>query len=213
MNTPELPLFRDLGTDVPYEPTWRKMQALTAERDDDTPDEIWFLQHPPVFTIGLNGKPEHVLAAGDIPVVNIDRGGQVTYHGPGQLVVYPMVNLRRRGLGVRALVEALENAVIDTLQDFGIEARSRRDAPGVYTPDGAKIAALGLRVRRGCSYHGLAFNVNMNLEPFQRINPCGYAGMQVTQVVDLGGPGDVAVVAEALKPHLLRHLRYNSPSL
>src|SRR5690606_31970075 len=146
VNTPELPLFRDLGTDVPYEPTWRKMQALTAERDDDTPDEIWFLQHPPVFTMGLNGKPEHVLAAGDIPVVNIDRGGQVTYHGPGQLVVYPMVNLRRRGLGVRALVEALENAVIDTLQDFGIEARSRRDAPGVYTPDGAKIDRKSTRL-------------------------------------------------------------------
>ena len=205
----DLPVFRDLGH-VPYEPTWRHMQAFTQDRDTGTPDEIWFLEHPPVFTLGLNGKPEHVLAAGDIPVVNIDRGGQVTYHGPGQLVVYPLVDLKRRGLGIRALVEALESAVIDTLAGFGIEAKSRRDAPGVYTPAGAKIAALGLRVRRGCTYHGLAFNVGMDLEPFQRINPCGYAGMQVTDVAGLGGPGDVGVVAEALKPHLLRHLRYNT---
>ena len=205
----DAPVFRDLGR-VEYEPTWRRMQAFTQERDDNTPDEIWFLEHPPVFTLGLNGKPEHVLAAGDIPVVNIDRGGQVTYHGPGQLVVYPLINLKRRGLGVRALVEALENAVIDTLQEFGIASRSRRDAPGVYTPEGAKVAALGLRVRRGCTYHGLAFNVAMDLEPFQRINPCGHAGMQVTQVVDLGGPSDLARVAAALKPHLLTHLRYNA---
>lgn len=208
---PEAPLLRDLGVEVDYESTWRRMQAFTQERDETTPDEIWFLEHPPVFTLGLNGKPEHVLAAGDIPLVNIDRGGQVTYHGPGQLVVYPLIDLKRRKLGVRALVEALENAVIDTLAGFGIDARSRRDAPGVYTPAGAKIAALGLRVRRGCSYHGLAFNVAMDLEPFQRINPCGYAGMQVTQVADLAGPADVATVATALKPHLLRHLRYNSP--
>lgn len=205
----ELPLLRDLGR-VAYEPTWRRMQTFTQERTEDTPDEIWFLEHPPVFTLGLNGKPEHVLAAGDIPVVNIDRGGQVTYHGPGQLVVYPLVDLKRRGLGIRALVEALENAVIDTLSGFGVEARSRRDAPGVYTPGGSKIAALGLRVRRGCTYHGLAFNVAMDLEPFRRINPCGYAGMQVTQVADLGGPDRVETVAGALKPHLLKHLRYNA---
>lgn len=204
------PVFRDLGH-VDYEPTWRDMQAFTQQRDADTRDEIWFLEHPPVFTLGLNGKPEHVLAAGDIPIVNIDRGGQVTYHGPGQLVVYPLIDLKRRKLGIRALVEALENAVIDTLADLDIEAKSRRDAPGVYTPDGAKIAALGLRVRRGCSYHGLAFNIAMDLEPFQRINPCGYAGMQVTQVVDLGGPSSLETVSTALKPHLLRHLRYNTP--
>lgn len=204
------PVLRDLGEQVPYEPTWQRMQAITQSRGEQTRDEIWFLEHPPVFTLGLNGKPEHVLTAGDIPVVNIDRGGQVTYHGPGQLVVYPLIDLKRRGLGVRALVEALENAVIDTLADFGIKARSRRDAPGVYTPGGAKIAALGLRVRRGCTYHGLAFNVAMDLEPFQRINPCGYAGMQVTQVADLGGPADVGTVAAALKPHLLSHLRYNA---
>ena len=206
----DVPVFRDLGR-VDYEPTWHRMQAFTQERDDATPDEIWFLEHPPVFTLGLNGKPEHVLAAGDIPVVNIDRGGQVTYHGPGQLVVYPLVDLKRRKLGIRALVEALENAVIDTLADFDIEAKSRRDAPGVYTPAGAKIAALGLRVRRNCTYHGLAFNIAMDLEPFQRINPCGHAGMQVTQVVDLGGPASLETVGNALKPHLLKHLRYNAP--
>lgn len=206
----DLPVFRGLGS-VEYEPTWRRMQMFTQERDENTPDEIWFLEHPPVFTLGLNGKPEHVLSAGDIPVVNIDRGGQVTYHGPGQLVVYPLIDLKRRRLGIRALVEALENAVIDTLAGFGIDTKSRRDAPGVYTPAGAKIAALGLRVRRSCTYHGLAFNIAMDLEPFQRINPCGYAGMQVTQVADLGGPGDLTTVTEALKPHLLRHLRYNSP--
>ncbi|HEX7046731.1 MAG TPA: lipoyl(octanoyl) transferase LipB [Gammaproteobacteria bacterium] len=203
-------MFRDLGR-VEYEPTWQRMQTFTQERDENTPDEIWFLEHPPVFTLGLNGKPEHVLSSGDIPVVNIDRGGQVTYHGPGQLVVYPLIDLKRRRLGIRALVEALENAVIDTLAGFGIEAKSRRDAPGVYTLEGAKIAALGLRVRRSCTYHGLAFNVAMDLEPFQRINPCGYAGMQVTQVADLGSPVDLAAVTESLKPHLLRHLRYNSP--
>ena len=208
-NLAEAPVIRDLGR-VEYEPTWQRMQAFTQQRDDTTPDEIWFLEHPPVFTLGLNGKPEHVLSPGDIPVVNIDRGGQVTYHGPGQLVVYPLIDLKRRKLGIRALVEALENAVIDTLADFGIEAKSRRDAPGVYTPGGAKIAALGLRVRRGCSYHGLAFNVAMDLEPFQRINPCGYAGMEVTQVVDLGGPFGLETVAEALKPHLLKRLGYNT---
>ena len=205
----DMPLFRDLGR-VEYEPTWRRMQAFTQERDANTPDEIWFLEHPPVFTLGLNGKPEHVLAAGDIPVINIDRGGQVTYHGPGQLVVYPLIDLKRRKLGIRALVEALENAVIDTLADFDIEAVSRRDAPGVYTPEGAKIAALGLRVRRNCTYHGLAFNIGMDLEPFQRINPCGYAGMQVTQVADLKGPSDLDRVADTLKPHLLKRLRYNT---
>lgn len=203
------PVFRSLGR-VDFEPTWRRMQAFTDERTDETPDEIWILEHPPVFTLGLNGKREHVLAAGDIPVIDIDRGGQVTYHGPGQLVVYPLVNLRRQKLGVRELVEALENAVVDTLADFNIDARSKRDAPGVYTPGGEKIASLGIRVRRGCTYHGLAFNVNMDLEPFQRINPCGYEGLTMTQVADLGGPSELDTVSEALKPHILRHLRYNT---
>lgn len=203
------PVIRDLGV-VDFEPIWQKMQAFTQERGDETPDEIWFLEHPPIFTLGLNGKREHVLAPGDIPLLDIDRGGQVTYHGPGQLVVYPLVNLRRQGLGVRDLVDAMERAVVDCLADFGIAAAPKPDAPGVYTDDGAKIASLGIRVRRGCSYHGLAFNVNMDLEPFTRINPCGYEGLQMTQVVDRGGPADLTTVRKALEPHLKRYLRYNS---
>lgn len=207
----ETPLFRDLGQ-VEYEPTWRAMQAFTETRGPDTRDEIWLLEHPPVFTLGLAGKLEHVLAPGEIPVVHIDRGGQVTYHGPGQLVVYPLIDLKRLKLGVRALVEGIENSVIDVMGDFGIETMSRRDAPGVYTADGRKLASLGLRVRRGCTYHGLAFNVAMDLEPFNRINPCGYAGLQMTQVAELGGPASVAAVAEALKPRLLERLGYNGHS-
>lgn len=206
MKLPSPPRFRDLGLQE-YEPLWRRMQADNAARSADTPDEILFLEHPPVYTLGLNGKPEHVLAAGDIPVVHIDRGGQVTYHGPGQLVVYPLLDLRRLKLGVRQLVMALEQSVIDTLAGYGIAAVARREAPGVYVDD-RKIAALGLRIRHGCTYHGLAFNVGMNLEPFTRINPCGYAGLEVTQVADLGGPATVAQVAEDLKPHLLANLGY-----
>lgn len=206
----EPPLLRELGL-VDYEPTWRNMQQFTESRNADTRDEIWFLEHPPVFTLGLAGKMEHVLWPGDIPVIHIDRGGQVTYHGPGQLVVYPLLDLKRLGLGVRALVEAIEMSVIDTLATFGIRARAKREAPGVYTADGRKLASLGLRVRRGCSYHGLAFNVAMDLEPFTRINPCGYAGLQMTQVKDLGGPTSLAQVAAALKPRLLERLGYNTP--
>ncbi len=203
-----LPQLKDLGR-VDYLPTWHAMQHFTEKRDSGTPDEIWFLEHPPVFTLGLAGKMEHVLAPGDIPVVHIDRGGQVTYHGPGQLVVYPLIDLKRLKLGVRSLVEAIENSVITTLKEFGIQAVSKREAPGIYTPDGRKLASLGLRVRHGCSYHGLAFNIAMNLEPFERINPCGYAGLQMTQVSDLGGPKEVHVVSEKLKPHLLEYLGYN----
>ncbi|MGH8373098.1 MAG: lipoyl(octanoyl) transferase LipB [Gammaproteobacteria bacterium] len=210
-NQVETPLLRDLGR-VEYEPTWRAMQQFTETRGPGTRDEIWFLEHPPVFTLGLAGKLEHVLAPGDIPVVHIDRGGQVTYHGPGQLVVYPLIDLKRLKLGVRALVEGIENSVIDTLADFGIEALSKREAPGVYTPDGRKLASLGLRVRRGCTYHGLAFNVAMDLEPFTRINPCGYAGLQMTQVGELGGPTSVEAVAAALKPRLVGRLGYNTHS-
>ena len=161
-----------------------------------------------MFTLGLAGKMEHVLAPGDIPVVHIDRGGQVTYHGPGQLVVYPLIDLKRLKLGVRALVEALENSVIDTLEGYGIQARGRRDAPGVYV-DARKVCSIGIRVRRGCSYHGIAFNVAMDLEPFQRINPCGYAGLEMTQVSALGGPQDLRRVAEDLAPALLERLGYN----
>jgi len=206
--THRLPLLKDIGR-VEYLPTWHAMQRFTEERDAGTPDEIWFLEHPPVFTLGLAGKMEHVLAPGIIPVIHIDRGGQVTYHGPGQLVVYPLIDLKRLRLGVRALVEAIENSVIATLKDFGIAAVSKREAPGVYTHDGRKLASLGLRVRHGCSYHGLAFNIAMDLEPFSRINPCGYTGLQMSQVSELGGPKDLNAVSARLKPHLLEYLGYN----
>lgn len=199
------PLLKYLGQ-VLYEPTWRAMQRFTDERDEQTRDEIWFLEHPPVFTLGLNGKPEHVLAAGDIPVVQIDRGGQVTYHGPGQLVVYPLIDLRRHKLGVRDLVMALENAVIDTAKNWGIVAAAKRDAPGVYV-DGRKLASVGLRIRRGCTYHGLAFNVAMDLAPFQRINPCGYQGLEVVDMTTLLGEQIcVTEVAKRLAPKLLSSL-------
>jgi lipoyl(octanoyl) transferase len=201
------PVIRHLGM-VEYESTWRAMEKFTLERGPGTPDEIWFLEHPPVVTLGMAGKMEHVLAPGDIPLIHIDRGGQVTYHGPGQLVVYPLIDLRRQKLGVRELVEALENSVIDTLAGYGIDARGRRDAPGVYV-DARKVCSIGIRVRRGCSYHGIAFNVAMDLSPFHRINPCGYAGLEMTQVSALGGPASVRQVATDLTPALLRHLRYN----
>ena len=182
------------------------MQAFTDARTSDTPDEIWFLEHPPVFTLGMNAKPEHVLAPGDIPVVQIDRGGQVTYHGPGQLVVYPLIDVRRAALGVRQLVMSLESAIIDLLASWNITALARRDAPGVYV-DGRKVASIGLRIRRGSSYHGLAFNVAMDLEPFQRINPCGYRGLEVTDLRSLGVNASVQEVADALAPRLLASLR------
>ncbi len=188
-----------------YEPVWRQMQAHTASRSGPSDDAIWLLEHRPVFTLGMNGKPEHVLAPGDIPVIEVDRGGQVTYHGPGQLVAYVLLDLRARSLGIRGLVELLEQSVIDWLQAQGITARARRDAPGVYV-DGAKIAALGLRVKRGCSYHGLSFNVDMDLQPFSRINPCGYEGMEVTQLRDLGIAVDVETVAQDWLPGLLERL-------
>jgi lipoyl(octanoyl) transferase len=191
---------------VDYEPTWRAMQSHTENATAATPDELWFLEHPPVFTLGMNSRPEHLLATGDIPVVQIDRGGQVTYHGPGQLVVYPLLNLTRCGLGVRALVEGIERAIAATVSQWGIDAKGRRDAPGVYVAD-RKLASIGLRIRRGRSYHGLALNVAMDLGPFGRINPCGYAGLQMTQVSALGGPDNVREVAEALAPNLLRELQ------
>ena len=198
-------IVRRLGL-VEYEPTWRAMQRFTDERDASTPDELWFLEHPPIFTLGLAGKLEHVLAPGDIPVIQTDRGGQVTYHGPGQLVVYPLLDLKRRGLGVRELVVALEDAVIGYAAGLGIEARSRRDAPGVYV-EGRKLASVGLRIRRGATYHGIALNVNMDLEPFGRINPCGYAGLEITQLAALGGPRSVADAARGLEAHLLKALQ------
>jgi lipoyl(octanoyl) transferase len=198
------PVLRWLGL-VEYEPTWHAMQSQVDSRGADSPDEFWFLEHPPVFTLGMNSRPEHLLATGDIPVVQIDRGGQVTYHGPGQLVVYPLVDLERARLGVRALVEGIERAIIATLAQWGIEAIGRRDAPGVYVA-GSKIASVGLRIRHSRSYHGLALNVAMDLEPFRRINPCGYAGLQMTQVSALGGPSDLRLVAGVLAPRLLESL-------
>ena len=198
------PHLRWLGR-AEYEPTWRAMQAFTEQRGPETRDEIWFLEHPPVFTLGMNAAPEHVLAPGDIPLVQIDRGGQVTYHGPGQLVVYPLLDVRRRGLGVRQLVIALENGIIALLASRNIEAVGRRDAPGIYVA-GRKVASIGLRIRRGCSYHGLAFNVAMDLEPFRRINPCGYRGLEVTDLRTLGVSLELRNAAELLAPYLLGSL-------
>ena len=193
-------VLRDLGRQG-YAPVWHAMQQFTDGRDDGTTDEVWVVEHDPVFTLGQAGKDEHVLAPGDIPVLHVDRGGQVTYHGPGQIVVYPLLDLRRLGIGVRDYVCRIEQAIIDTLDEWNIGAERLDGAPGVYV-GGAKIAALGIRVRRGCSFHGLAFNVSLDLEPFHRINPCGYAGMQVTSVLDLGGPSGI----EAVKSVLLSHL-------
>ncbi|MET0230122.1 MAG: lipoyl(octanoyl) transferase LipB, partial [Rhodanobacteraceae bacterium] len=173
--TPASILVRPLGRQ-PYEPVWRAMQAFTDKRGPETPDELWMVEHDPVFTLGQAGRWEHVLVPGEIPVVPVDRGGQVTYHGPGQIVAYPLLDLRRLGIGVRELVQRIEQAIIDTLDTWNIVAVRRDGAPGVYVGD-AKVAALGLRVRRGCTFHGLAFNINMDLEPFNRINPCGYQGL------------------------------------
>ena len=175
-------IVRHLGQQ-PYESVWQDMQRFTEQRNKSTNDEIWVVQHPPVFTLGKAGKAEHLLNTGDIPVVQVDRGGQVTYHGPGQLVIYVLLDLNRLKLGIRELVTRLENCVISLLSEYDIKAESKKEAPGVYV-DGRKIAALGLRVRRGCCFHGLALNVDMNLEPFARINPCGYEGLETTQIAD-----------------------------
>jgi lipoyl(octanoyl) transferase len=199
------PIVRALGR-ADYESTWRAMQRLTDERSPSSPDEIWWLEPPPVFTLGMNADPAHVLGAGDIPVVRVDRGGQVTYHGPGQLLVYPLLDLRRAGLGVRDLVSALERSVIALAAAHGIDAATRPRAPGVYVR-GSKLASVGIRVRRGASYHGLAVNVNMDLGPFARINPCGYPGLAMTQFADLGGPRTVDEAAAGLLPALLDALR------
>ncbi len=189
-----------------YEPVWRDMQQYTDTREADSRDQIWMVEHPPVFTVGMNGDMQHLLAPGDIPIVNIDRGGQVTYHGPGQIVVYPLINLRRKSMGVRDLVTGLENVVIDTLRTYGCDAHARRDAPGVYVGE-SKIASLGLRIRKGCSYHGLAFNVNMDLTPFKQINPCGFAGLEVIDLSHLGISKSVRDVAQDLRDPLLSHLK------
>jgi lipoyl(octanoyl) transferase len=198
------PLIRLMGLQE-YEPVWRDMQRFTSERGENTRDEIWFVEHPPVFTLGMNARREHLIAPGDIPVLQVDRGGQVTYHGPGQLVVYPLIDIRRRRLGVRQLVVALERAVIEMAAESGVTATCRRDAPGVYV-NGAKLASVGLRIRRGASYHGLALNVSVDLEPFGRIDVCGYRGLAVTRLADLCGLDDVSAATDALTPHLLRQL-------
>jgi lipoyl(octanoyl) transferase len=199
------PALRRLGL-VEYEPTWRAMQRFTAERGADTADEIWLLQHPPVFTLGLAGRPEHLLRDIGVPLVQVDRGGQITYHGPGQIVAYLLLDLNRRRLKVRELVQAMEQAIIDLLADYAIDAARRPGAPGVYLGE-AKVAALGLRVKHGCSYHGLALNVDMDLAPFARINPCGLVGMQVTQLRELGVPGSVDEVGEQVASWLSERLK------
>ncbi len=188
-----------------YVPLWKAMQAFTDERDESTPDETWFCEHPPVFTLGLNAAQEHLLAPGDIPVVQIDRGGQVTYHGPGQLMVYPLIDIRRAGIGVRTLVTALEQSVVDLAAEFDVDAAARPDAPGVYV-NGDKLASVGLRIRRGASFHGMALNVDVELEPFSRINPCGYEGLEMTDLHRLGIDLALEETADRLLPHFLNHL-------
>jgi lipoyl(octanoyl) transferase len=190
-----------------YVPLWREMQEFTDTRDDSTPDEIWFVEHPPVFTMGLNASEEHLLAPGDIPVVQIDRGGQVTFHGPGQLMVYPLIDLRRSNTGVRTLVTALEQSVVDLVADYDVEAVADPEAPGVYV-GGDKLASVGLRIRRGSSFHGMALNVDIDLEPFSRINPCGYAELQMTDLRRLGIDLELERTAEKILPHFLRQLDY-----
>ena len=203
------PLVRDLGF-RPLQGVWEEMQAFTAERTADARDEVWFVEHPPVYTLGMRADRTHLLAPGDIPVVQIDRGGQVTYHGPGQLVAYVLLDLKRLDWSTRTLVQALESAVIDTVAGYGVTAVARRDAPGVYVAGGeragAKLAAVGLRVKRHCSYHGLAVNVAMDLAPFAGINPCGYEGLEVTQLRDLCGVADLQRFRADFTPHLLARL-------
>lgn len=201
------PIIRQLGLQ-PYEAVWQRMQQFTNERTTETEDEIWLVEHPPVFTLGQAGKPEHLLNPGDIPIVASDRGGQVTYHGPGQLIAYLLIDIKRAHLGVRQLVTLIEKSIIDLLKSYDISAEAKPEAPGVYV-DHKKIAALGLRIRQGRSYHGLSLNVNMDLEPFSRINPCGYPGLVVTQLSDFGIEEGMEQVADKLIGHILGHLDYN----
>lgn len=193
-----------------YLPAWQAMQDFTNQRNEMTPDEIWLIEHPPVYTLGQAGKHEHILNPGSIPVIPVDRGGQVTYHGPGQMMVYVLLDIRRHGIGVRELVTSLELTIIEFLADYGIKAEARKDAPGVYV-GGAKICSIGLRIRRGCSYHGLAFNIAMDLKPFAGINPCGFANLPITQVADLGGPGSLKEVVPGITRHLVKNLGYTRP--
>jgi lipoyl(octanoyl) transferase len=204
-------VIRQLGV-MSYEPVWKAMQTYTDTRGESDIDEVWFVEHDAVFTQGQAGKAEHVLAPGDIPVVKVDRGGQVTYHGPGQQVIYFLINIRRKNIGVRQLVTHIENLVVNTLASFEISASPRADAPGVYVEQ-AKICSLGLRIRRGCSFHGLALNINMDLSPFSRINPCGYQGMAITQMSDFVSNVDLTQVEPVLIEQLSTELGYNSVEL
>lgn len=204
-------IIRQLGR-ADYVPTWEAMQAFTDNREDNTADELWIVEHPPVFTQGQAGKQEHLLAPGDIPVVPVDRGGQVTYHGPGQLVVYFMINIRRLKIGVRGLVSAIEDTVVASLAEYDIVSAPRPDAPGVYI-GAEKVCSLGLRIRRGCSFHGLALNVNMDLSPFMRINPCGYAGMVMTQTADHNGPTQIEEAAQLIIKYFAAQLQYAEVAL
>ena len=190
-----------------YEPVWRAMQEFTDSRDKDTTDEIWTVEHPPVFTQGQAGKAEHILAAGDIPVIQVDRGGQVTYHGPGQIVIYPLIDLKRHKMGIKALVHGIEEAIIQTLSQYDVYAQRRENAPGVYV-EGKKVASLGLRVRKGCTFHGLAFNVRMDLEPFSRINPCGFLGLEVVQLSEFVHNVDFLQVQNELVDNLCNILKF-----
>jgi len=201
-------IVRDLK-EQPYLPTFERMQAFTNSRTADTPDELWVLEHEAVFTQGQAGKLEHLINPGDIPVVQADRGGQVTYHGPGQLIIYLMLDLKRQGLGVRQLVSIMEDSVVDLLDHYGIVGAPKADAPGVYV-DGKKICSLGLRVRRGCSFHGLALNIDMDLEPFLRINPCGYAGLEMTQLVEFNPEVKLSQAAKQLLTYLSKRIGYNA---
>jgi len=198
--------LRRLGI-AEYEPVWRAMRALTDSRNENSADELWLVQHPPVFTQGQAGKAEHVLAPGNIPVIQVDRGGQVTYHGPGQIVAYPLVDIRRKKIGVREFVNRIEQAIIEVLAHYSVKGERMAGAPGIYV-NGEKVASLGLRVRRGCTFHGLAFNVDMDLEPFQRINPCGFEGLQVTQLSALA-PADFQQTEDLLVKSLVQQLGYS----
>lgn len=199
-------LVKTLGQQ-PYEPVWRAMQSFTEQRTSETMDEVWLLEHDPVFTLGRNAKKKHILSAGDIPVIEIDRGGQVTYHGPGQLVVYLMIDIKRRALGVRKLVTLIEQSIISTLNEYQLSARAKKEAPGVYIGD-AKIAALGLRIKKGCSFHGLSLNASMDLTPFRQINPCGYKELEVVQLSDYIEDVELSKLQQQLIFHLSKHLAY-----
>ena len=206
MSTQDTLLVRTLGRQE-YEPIWHAMQSFTENRNSETQDELWLLEHEPVFTLGRNGKKEHILPDTDIPVVNIDRGGQVTYHGPGQLIVYLLIDIKRRSLGVRKLVSLIEQSIIDTLDDYQLKAYAKKEAPGVYI-DEAKIAALGLRIKKGCSFHGLSLNLAMDLKPFDQINPCGYKNLEVVQLSDYIKKVKLSQVQQQLASHLSKNIGY-----